>query len=307
MSIRISAYNRGPDPADLHIIPQMFFKNYWFWPKEEPAKPEMKQVDDYVIQTDHKDLGRSYLYCSTSPAPSAPPRRRGEAPEPINDEEVIPTLLFTENETNFERLYNGQNKNTYAKDAFHDHIVPAHRMEKDRPQPVRKTRKVKKTITKLVKKFKAASLKTNGDSAKTNGVNGHASSNGTDDGESTAGEDDDEEEIREEIEEDEEYYELPEDTTPSRDYVNPEKKGTKAGAHYVFEQVPGNGGCAVVRMKLTPKTPKEDPSINDDEQFDAVVEKRIHEADEFYTRIASGPISDEMKAIMRQALAGMLW
>jgi len=180
-------------------------------------------------------------------------------------------------------------------------------MEKDRPQPVRKTRKVKKTITKLVKKFKAASLKTNGDSAKTNGVNGHASSNGTDDGESTAGEDDDEEEIREEIEEDEEYYELPEDTTPSRDYVNPEKKGTKAGAHYVFEQVPGNGGCAVVRMKLTPKTPKEDPSINDDEQFDAVVEKRIHEADEFYTRIASGPISDEMKAIMRQALAGMLW
>lgn len=213
---------------------------------------------------------------------------------PVSDEEVVPELLFTENETNFERLYGGKNRNIYAKDAFHDHIVPSHRLEKDRPQAVKKTRPIKKTVTRKVKK------------AAPNGVSQPNGTKSTDK-ENDAAEEEEEEEITEEVDDEEEYWEGPTDTNPKRDYVNPEKKGTKAGVHYTFNQVPAHGGCAVVRMKLTPKTPQQDPAIDDDERFDAVVESRRHDADEFYARIASGPITDDMKNIMRQALSGMLW
>ncbi|PWN48531.1 hypothetical protein IE53DRAFT_389260 [Violaceomyces palustris] len=345
-SIRISAYNRGPDPADLHILPQIFFRNTWFWPKEEPKKPKIEQIDDYVMRAEHETLGRYHFYCSTSPAPSEPPRKRGQAPEPISDEEVVPELLFTENETNFERLYNGQNRNKYAKDAFHDHIIPGHRLEKDQPKPVRKTRYVTRTVTRMVKRVRSKPVAT----VKRPSVNGsvpHGSvPNGSvpdskgpsaDDNQAQAGqeegggaeekngkaeveksgeeefeeeeyeEEEYEEEVNEEVEEEEEYWEVPKDVKPSREYCNPEKQGTKAGAHYTFRQVPANGGCAVVRLKLTPKTAREDPSIDDDEQFDAVVEARRAEADEFYGRIGGHSVSDERRSIMRQALAGMLW
>jgi hypothetical protein len=302
--VRISAYNRGPEAADLHIIPQIFFKNYWSWPKEEPEKPQFKQMDDLTIRATHKDLDTMNLYCSTSPAPSAPPRKRGAAPELISDEEIAPELLFTENETNLERLYGGRNK-TYAKDAFHDHIVPQHRLEKDQPKDVRKTRTVKRTVKRMVKATKAAGKQAAGaaEAAKEKALNGSNGANGH------SAEDDDEEEheVEEEVEEEEEYWEPPTDTKPTRDYTNPNKEGTKAAAHYHFQGVPANGGCAVVRMKLTRKSQQEDPAINDDEAFDAGIEARQRDADEFYTRIASGPISDDMKNIMRQALAGMLW
>ena len=152
ISVRISAYNRGPEPADLHILPQLFFKNYWSWPKEVPEKPTLRQVAEGVVQADHPELARKYMYCSASPAPSAPAQKRGQAPEPVSDEEVQPQLLFTENETNFERLYGGRNTNTYAKDGFHDYIIPTHRLDKDRPQLVRKTRPIKRQIVKTVKK-----------------------------------------------------------------------------------------------------------------------------------------------------------
>ncbi|SNX85801.1 related to glucosidase I [Melanopsichium pennsylvanicum] len=311
ISIRISAYNRGAEPADLHIIPQLVFRNYWFWPKEEPPKPKMKQTGDYVIQTDHPELGRYHLYCSTSPAPSAPPAKRGQAPEPISDEEVVPELLFTENETNFERLYNGSNKNIYAKDAFHDHIVPAHRQEKDRPKAVEKTRNIKKTIVRQERRPvhrdpEAIAPKADGASADAQPEAAAAEKQF-----GTVGPVEDQEyevvDIEEEIVEEEKYLEDPDETKPPRDYVNPNKEGTKAGAHYVFRQVPPFGGCAVVRMKLTPKTPSQDAAIDDDEQFDTTVESRRSEADEFYAKLISGPMSDDMKNVMRQALAGMLW
>ncbi|TKY89593.1 hypothetical protein EX895_001378 [Sporisorium graminicola] len=311
ISVRISAYNRGPEPADLHIIPQLVFRNYWFWPKEEPPKPKMKQTGDYVIQTDHPELGRYHLYCSTSPAPSAPPAKRGQAPEPISDDEVVPELLFTENETNFERLYNGNNRNIYAKDAFHDHIVPWHRQEKDRPKAIQKTRKIKKTVVRQERRpvhrdAEEGAPKANGASAEAEPEAAAAEKQF-----GTVGPTEEQEwevvDIEEEVEEDETYYEEPDESKPPRDYVNPNKEGTKAGAHYVFRQVPPFGGCAVVRMKLTPKTPSQDPAIDDDEQFDNTVEARRSEADEFYAKLVSGPMSDDMKNVMRQALAGMLW
>ncbi|KAJ1595233.1 hypothetical protein NDA11_006177 [Ustilago hordei] len=310
VSIRISAYNRGPEPADLHIIPQLVFRNYWFWPKQEPSKPKMKQTGDYVIQTDHPQLGRYHLYCSTSPAPSAPPAKRGQAPEPISDEEVVPELLFTENETNFERLYNGQNRNIYAKDAFHDHIVPCHRQQKDRPKAVEKTRKIKKTIVRQERR----PIQRNAQDVapKANGAYQEAQPEAAAEKQfGTVGPVDEQEyemvDVEEDVIEEETYFEDCDESKPPRDYVNPNKEGTKAGAHYLFRQVPPFGGCAVVRMKLTPKTPSQDPAIDDDEQFDTTVEARRSEADEFYAKLISGPMSDDMKNVMRQALAGMLW
>jgi hypothetical protein len=90
-------------------------------------------------------------------------------------------------------------------------------------------------------------------------------------------------------------------------FVNPAKTGTKSAAHYIFRDVPGQGGCAVVRLKLTPLTPKKDPSLDDEILFDDAIEARRQEADEFYSALVFGPISDDLKQVMRQALGGMLW
>ncbi|KAK0528509.1 hypothetical protein OC835_004630 [Tilletia horrida] len=323
ISIRISAYNRGPDPADLHIIPQLNFRNTWSWPKETPPKPELRQTAEYTIQATEESLGKSFFYCSTSPAPSYPPARRGAAPEPVSDEEVAPVLMFTENETNLERLYDVKNKNTYAKDAFHDQIIIEHRLEKDRAKAVKKTRMVTKTVKKMVKgpstpkarqhdsdkKLAPPSDSPSQDYGEETPVNGSPRKDANGGDRFADGEQDDEveHEVEEEVEVEEEYWEAADESSPSRQYVNPDKVGTKAGAHYTFSQVPGGGGCAVVRIKLTPKTPEQDPAINDDEAFDNIVDSRRAEADEFYARLAQGPISDDMRGIMRQALAGMLW
>ncbi|KAF8151404.1 Six-hairpin glycosidase-like protein, partial [Crassisporium funariophilum] len=83
--------------------------------------------------------------------------------------------------------------------------------------------------------------------------------------------------------------------------------GTKSAAHYTFNNVPGHGGCAVVRLKLTPSRIGKDLSLEDEIVFDDAVEERRQEVDEFYGALVLGPISDDLKQIMRQALGGMLW
>lgn len=161
------------------------------------------------------------MYCLPSPPPV---NAEGAF---ITDEEVIiqPELLFTENDTNFRRLYGGQNMSPYVKDAFHDHIIPGHRPASD--------------------------------------------------------------------------------SHPS--LVNPDKRGTKSAAHYVFQDVPGNGGCAVVRIRLTSQSVSKVSDLEDEDAFDGVIEERREEADEFYNSLVFGPMSDDFKQIMRQALGGMLW
>lgn len=262
VSVRITAYNRGPEPATLHLVPQLWFRNTWSWPKERPtgkAMPNLKQVGDGVIESNHESLGRYYLYANSSPAPIGP-RGKKDAQEAIFvDEVVTPELLFTDNDTNSERIWGSPNKVPYTKDAFHDHIIPSHR------PPLPKKQKEQK--------------EQNGESSENGSSNGYES-------DST---------IREEEQED------------TRHFVNPEKTGTKAGAHYTFKNVPGNGGCAVVRLKLTPRTPEQDSSIQDDENFDTVLEERRTDSDEFYSRFNSGALSDDLRNIMRQALSGMLW
>lgn len=100
MSIRITAYNRGPDPADLHIIPQLFFRNTWSWPKELPKNmPEMHQASEGVIEAHEEKLGTTRLYCTPSPAPAAPAKGGIVL---VDGPGVAPDLLFCDNETNYE-------------------------------------------------------------------------------------------------------------------------------------------------------------------------------------------------------------
>lgn len=224
----------------------------------------MSEGGEGVIKAIHPKLGKYNLYCLPSPPPvnNKGELVLGESGEP---EAVEAELLFTENNTNFHRLYGGQNETPYVKDAFHDHIISSHRPPRtEEGHPGFFTTKIRSS---------------------------YASQSGRDDDTPPS--------------EQEQGPRTPFPATPS--FVNPAKRGTKAAAHYIFEDVPPQGGCAVVRLKLTPRTPAQDPSIEDEMTFDDQVEERREEANEFYAGLVMGPISDDLKQIMRQALGGMLW
>ncbi|EQL38149.1 hypothetical protein BDFG_00526 [Blastomyces dermatitidis ATCC 26199] len=109
---RVIAYNRGPEPAPLHIIPHVWFRNTWGWGRENGKKPSLKQIDPLMVQSDHSKLGTRYIQLSPSPSPIAD-----------TTENVMPRSLFTENETNTKLLYGKDNDQPYVKDAFHRYIV----------------------------------------------------------------------------------------------------------------------------------------------------------------------------------------
>lgn len=110
---RITAYNRGPEPAPLHILPHLVLRNTWAWGTEEShkEKPRLSQKNAYTVEVDHPKFGlRNLIF---APAPGVD--------ESLPD--VEPRLVFTENETNSKRLYGQENKHKYVKDAFHDYVV----------------------------------------------------------------------------------------------------------------------------------------------------------------------------------------
>ncbi|KAF8514245.1 Six-hairpin glycosidase-like protein [Hysterangium stoloniferum] len=261
IAIRITAFNRGPDPATLHILPQLWFPNTWSWPLPEPPRPSLSYVPakndlPQAIYARH-DKVKTRLWCSPSPLPVS---ATGESPA-IQEEQtegIVPEIIFTDNDTNFKRLYHGNNASPYVKDAFHDHIIPSHR-PKSEPYGNDHT------------DYLNSRVDNSGDVTPMVG-----SRNPT-----------------------------PEPQQPL--FVNPDKTGTKAGAHYIFRGVPGDGGCVVVRLKLTPLQPAKDRTIYDEDAFDNMLEERRVEADEFYQRLVTGPITDDLRQITRQALAGMLW
>ena len=101
--IQISVCNRGPEPAAIHILPTLWFRNTWtWWP--DAAKPFLKEITSRngyrSVAASHSQLGERYLYC----------------------EEDIP-LLFTENETNNERIFGTRNASPYVKDGINNYIV----------------------------------------------------------------------------------------------------------------------------------------------------------------------------------------
>ena len=99
---RITAFNRGPEPAALHILPQIWYRNTWSW-GYTAERPALWAADEMVVRTTHRHLGERWWY--------------------VDGEPQSPALLFTENETNFERLFGVPNAGLYVKDAFHEAIV----------------------------------------------------------------------------------------------------------------------------------------------------------------------------------------
>lgn len=110
--IRLTLTNRGPDPATLHVLPQLWFRNIWSWGKTYEydtagERPRLFQSSvDGPIEARHPTLGRYRL--TAGPGPD------GQVPE----------ALFTENETNAARLYGIQATSAdYSKDAFHRYTI----------------------------------------------------------------------------------------------------------------------------------------------------------------------------------------
>ncbi|OOF99574.1 hypothetical protein ASPCADRAFT_138177 [Aspergillus carbonarius ITEM 5010] len=121
---RVIAYNRGPEAAPLHIIPQVWFRNTWAWGYEDQKeKPSVEKVRNLVAKTTHPKLGERYVRFAPSPA--------------VGDgqEDVFPQMMFTENETNNEFLWKTKNNQPHVKDAFHRLIVNG---EKDSVNPENK-------------------------------------------------------------------------------------------------------------------------------------------------------------------------
>ncbi|HEU4571276.1 MAG TPA: hypothetical protein VFR93_01205 [Candidatus Limnocylindrales bacterium] len=218
--VRISATNRGPDAAPLHLLPTLWFRNTWSW--EDSATPEGSAAARPTLRRELGDGGSVVL---------AADRALGDYALACDG---APELLFTENETNAERLFGSPNRTPWVKDAFHRYVVDGR-----------------------------------------------------------------------------------------KDAVNPEATGTKAAAHYAFVVAPGE--TAVVRLRLSgspapaagnaegdgstaerPAGPgREEPIVGRD--FDTVIAERRAEADEFYAGVIPASVGPERGAVMRQALAGMLW
>ena len=100
--IRVEAINRGPEPAVLHLLPTLWFRNTWSWGLDE-RKPRLRQdvsAEVAAIKLDHYYYGTRWLYCEGSPE-----------------------LLFTENETNKSKLFNAENDSPYVKDGINDYLV----------------------------------------------------------------------------------------------------------------------------------------------------------------------------------------
>jgi hypothetical protein len=99
----VTIANRGPEPATLHLLPTLWFRNTWAPPAETP-RPSLRAVagppGSLAIAASHAELGERYLYVEGT----------GE-------------LLFTENETNTERIFGKPNATPYVKDAFHSYLV----------------------------------------------------------------------------------------------------------------------------------------------------------------------------------------
>jgi hypothetical protein len=97
--IKVTVHNRGPEAAELHLLPTLWFRNTWSWEKDA-SKPSLRQAGDGTILASHGQLGDRTLSCDGRPE-----------------------LLFTENESNASRLWGQANPVPYVKDAFHEYLI----------------------------------------------------------------------------------------------------------------------------------------------------------------------------------------
>ncbi len=192
MLIKISITNCGPVDAQVHVLPHLWYRNTWSW-KAGSLKPQMsgmKEKDFDVIEANHATLGSYWLFADSSKE-----------------------LLFTENETNAQKLFGLKNAKPYVKDSINDYIVDG-----------------------------------------------------------------------------------------KKEAVNPQLSGTKAALHYALTIAPGQTATVNLRLadqKVIPACLGKD--------FDEVFKQRQIEADAFYQALTPFQMSDDARAVQRQAFAGMLW
>jgi hypothetical protein len=190
--VRVRVFNRGPEAATVHVLPTLWFRNTWSWglgARRQRMRAGEAQKGHATIDADSEYYGRLALSCEGSPE-----------------------LLFTENESNAQRLWGAANDSAHVKDGLHDYVV--------------------------------------------HGV---------------------------------------------QDAVHPDRIGSKGAAHYVLT-IPA-GQSATLRLRLSQAAAAGEPFAG----FDAVFEERIGEADRFYSKLATPDLSEDARAVQRQAFAGMLW
>jgi len=101
--IQVTVHNRGPEEATVQLLPTLWFRNDWSWEENVP-RPEMRQLahdkSGGIVAISHRDLGERILFSEGSTE-----------------------LLFTENETNNERLFGSANASPYVKDGIANFVV----------------------------------------------------------------------------------------------------------------------------------------------------------------------------------------
>ncbi len=99
--IQVTIHNRGPEPAELHVLPTLWFRNLWSWlPTSQRPMLRRSNEPGAIVSCSHPELGDLFLAC---------------------DREV--PLLFTENETNTLRIFGVPNRTPYVKDGIHAAVV----------------------------------------------------------------------------------------------------------------------------------------------------------------------------------------
>jgi mannosylglycerate hydrolase MGH1-like protein len=194
--VQITVCNRGPEAAALHVLPTLWFRNTWSWGGDFP-RPALHEAMGHAgrfVAASHSELGQRYFVADGASE-----------------------FLFTENETNTERLFNTPNRTPYVKDAFDNFIVHGR-----------------------------------------------------------------------------------------REAINGERKGTKAAAHFAVT-VPARDS-RIIRVRLSDVVPSASgKGAAFGSGFNAVMDARKKEADEFYATVIPSKLSADETNVMRQALAGMLW
>jgi hypothetical protein len=111
IAIRVTIHNRGSEAAPLDLLPTILFRNVWSWQKGA-AKPCLS-LDGDVLEIDHRGLESDLVEDLGLYKLHAAPASDGTAPQ----------WLFTENETNHEKLFGSPNASKFTKDAFHRHVI----------------------------------------------------------------------------------------------------------------------------------------------------------------------------------------
>ncbi len=105
--IRITIANRGPDAAEIHVLPMLWFRNIWSWGRADESggsKPRLRCGGRGIVECEHDTLGEFRFVADGGP-----------------------DLLFTENESNSEKLFKTPSASPFVKDAFHECVIAGKR------------------------------------------------------------------------------------------------------------------------------------------------------------------------------------